>query len=170
MSLVDTKERIFVNGQIYSRPVGFGGPVGGPDTRPAFRPDSDPYNVGPDPVEPEIRDFLFRPGVDEYEIRKPIFRPGVDSIEVVPLDFLNKTLEQNKEVMGSKRQVFPRYANPDDGTLIAEPTGMRMASLDPQSEMLLRALRKGEIGPLSDPNIRKAITDLEKLKYNKGRV
>ena len=34
-----------------------------------------------------------------------------------PMSFLNRTLEQNKEVMGPKRQVFPRFADPGDGVL-----------------------------------------------------
>jgi len=34
-----------------------------------------------------------------------------------PMSFLNRTLEQNKEVMGPKEQVFPRFADPSDGIL-----------------------------------------------------
>lgn len=34
-------------------------------------------------------------------------------------DFLYQYLEQNKEVMGPRTQMFDRYADPDDGTLIA---------------------------------------------------
>jgi len=46
-----------------------------------------------------------------------------------------------------------------------------VAALDPQDELLLRALRRGEIGPINDPNIQKAISDLEKMKYTqRGRV
>ena len=45
-----------------------------------------------------------------------------------------------------------------------------MAGLDPTDDLLLRSLRKGEIGPLTDPNIRKAIKDLEKRKYSGGRA
>jgi len=45
-----------------------------------------------------------------------------------------------------------------------------MAQLDPTGELLLRSLRKGEIGPLTDPNIQKAIRDLERQKYNRGRA
>ena len=108
--LVDTKERIFRDGRIFSRPRS-GGPVGAPDTR-KFTPDPNPFDV-----EPEPRDLLYRPGIDKFEIRRPVFRPGVDSFEVEPLDFLNRTLEQNKEVMGPKRQVFPRFADPGDGVL-----------------------------------------------------
>ena len=137
--------------------------------------------------------------------------------------------EQNQEVMGSKEQVFPRYANPEDGTLTfgapqgpphvlvdgppprrrptlfdlnvdwektnpqdllklqrmiddiykdpddfilnqAEPTGMRMAALDPTDDLLLRSLLKGEIGPTTDPNIRKAIQKLEERKYRGGKA
>jgi len=67
-------------------------------------------------IDPD-RNLLYRPGVDKFEIRRPVFRPGVDSVEIQPLDFLNQTLEQNKEVMGLKEQVFPRFADPADGTL-----------------------------------------------------
>ena len=144
MSFVDTKERIFVNGQIYSRPKG-GGPVHGPDNR-RFTPDPNPYDV-----EPET----------------PRYGEGtVDIFQVDPFNFLNQSLEQNKEVMGPKQQVFPRFADPNDGTL----KNPMMAGLDPTDDLLLRSLRKGEIGPLTDPNIRKAIQDLEKRKYSGGRA
>ena len=36
---------------------------------------------------------------------------------VDPAAFLEATLEQNKEVMGPNEQVFPRFADPGDGTL-----------------------------------------------------
>ena len=108
MSIQDTKERIFMNGQIYSRPR-FGGPVGAPDNR-RFTPDPNPYGV-----EPEPRGYG---------------QGTVDTFEVLPLDFMNQYInnrgitEQNQEVMGSKKQVFPRYANPADGTLtIGAPQG-----------------------------------------------
>ena len=251
MSFQDTRERIFVNGQIYSRPR-FGGRVHGPDTR-QFTPDPNPYDVEPEPrgygqgsVDvPDLRDLLFRP-TDTFDIRKPVYRPE-DKVEVQPLelaksyttvdpselpeavefrrktedffqemnpnpsidpskldlreyrrpgpyvpgedldrdrfirsdrspiasnpetgkrDFLYQYLEQNKEVMGPKNQMFGRYANPDDGTLNND----EMAQLDPTGELLLRSLRKGEIGPLTDPNIQKAIRDLERQKYNRGRA
>ena len=68
--------------------------------------------------------------------------------------------------MGPKAQVFPRFADPGDGTL----NNVEMAKLDPTGELLLRSLRKGEIGPLTDPNIQKAIKDLEREKYGGGRV
>ena len=135
MSIQDTRERIFMNGQ------------GTVDT------------------------LLYRPGVDKFEIRKPVLRPE-DTFEVLPLDFMNQYInnrgitEQNQEVMGSKEQVFPRYANPEDGTL----NNTEMAGLDPTGELLLRSLRRGEIGPLTDPNIRKAIKDLERQKYGDGRA
>jgi hypothetical protein len=150
VSIQDTKERIFMNGQIYSRPR-FGGPVGSPDNR-RFTPDPNPYGV-----EPEPRGYG---------------QGTVDTFEVLPLDFMNQYInnrgitEQNQEVMGSKEQVFPRYANPEDGTL----NNTKMAELDPTGELLLRSLRRGEIGPLTDPNIRKAIKDLERQKYGDGRA
>ena len=144
MSFVDTKERIFVNGQIYSRPKG-SGRVHGPDNR-RFTPDPNPYDV-----EPET----------------PRYGEGtVDIFQVDPLYFLNQSLEQNKEVMGPKRQVFPRFADPEDGTLNNE----EMARVDPTDKLLLDSLRKGEIGPLTDPRIRKAIIDLERKIYNEGRA
>jgi hypothetical protein len=90
--LVDTKERIIRDGRIFSRPR-FGGPVGAPDTR-KFTPDPNPFDI-----EPEPRGF------------------GGDMFQVDPLDFLNLRLEQNKEVMGPKEQVFPRFADPGDGVL-----------------------------------------------------
>ena len=118
-----------------------------------------------------FKDFLYRP-TDKFDIRKPVYRPE-DKVEVQPLtpetgkrDFLYQYLEQNKEVMGPKNQMFGRYANPDDGTLNND----EMAQLDPTGELLLRSLRKGEIGPLTDPNIQKAIRDLERQKYNRGRA
>ena len=74
--------------------------------------------------------------------------------------------EQNREVMGSKEQVFPRYANPEDGTLNNE----EMARVDPTDKLLLKSLRKGEIGDPNSPRIRKAIIDLEKKIYNDGRA
>ena len=174
MSALDTKERIFINGQVYSRPRSGGGPVHGPDTRPPFRPDPNPYDVPPEPRgygQGTVDDLLYRPGVDKFEIENPVLRPG-DTYEVLPLDYLNQYLnnrgitEQNQEVMGSKEQVFPRYANPEDGTL----NNMRMAGLDPTDELLLRSLLKGEIGPTTDPNIRKAIQELERRKYRGGQA
>lgn len=119
-----------------------------------------------------LKDLLFRP-TDNFDITKPVYRPGIDKVEVQPLtpetgkrDYLYQYLEQNKEVMGPKNQMFGRYANPDDGTLNND----EMAQLDPTGELLLRSLRKGEIGPLTDPNIQKAIRDLERQKYNRGRA
>ena len=48
----------------------------------------------------------------------------------------------------------------------------QIAGLLPEDDMLLKSLLKGEIGPLTDPRIRKAIDDLQKEKYgyNKGRA
>ena len=224
MSIQDTKERIFVNGQIYSRPR-FGGPVHGPDTR-RFTPDPNPYDVAPEPRgygQGTVDDLLFRPGIDKFEIENPVLRPG-DTFKIVPLNtpsvmsdprvtpldpratpfvtpdplvtpfvtpdplvtpsvmpdlprdqfiqdlidsLINRGItEQNQEVMGSKEQVFPRYANPEDGTLNNE----EMARVDPIDKLLLKSLRKGEIGDPSSPRIRKAIIDLEKKIYNDGRA
>ena len=88
------------------------------------------------------------------------------------LDFLDSFMsdrgitEQNQEVMGSKEQVFPRYANPEDGTLNNE----EMARVDPTDKLLLDSLRRGEIGDPNSPRIRKAIIDLERKIYNDGRA
>ena len=136
-----------MNGQIYSRPR-FGGPVGAPDNR-RFTPDPNPYDVAPEP-----RGY------------------GQGTVEVLPLDFMNQFMndrgitEQNQEVMGSKEQVFPRYANPEDGTLNNE----EMARVDPTDKLLLDSLRRGEIGDPNSPRIRKAIIDLERKIYNDGRA
>jgi hypothetical protein len=89
-----------------------------------------------------------------------------------PLDFLKDYFkdsgitEQNQEVMGSKEQVFPRYANPEDGTL----NNGEMARVDPTDKLLLDSLRRGEIGDPNSPRIRKAIIDLERKIYNEGRA
>ena len=45
-----------------------------------------------------------------------------------------------------------------------------MARVDPTDKLLLDSLRRGEIGPLTDPRIRKAIVDLERKIYNDGRA
>ncbi len=179
MSIQDTRERIFRNGQIYSRPR-FGGPVHGPDTR-QFTPDPNPYGVEPEPrgygrgsVDvPDLRDLLFRP-TDTFDIRKPVYRPGIDKFDIQPLtppetgkrEQSYQYLEQNNEVMGPKTQMFNRFANPEDGTLNNET----MARVDPIDKLLLKSLRKGEIGDPNSPRIRKAIIDLEKKIYNDGRA
>jgi len=167
VSIQDTKERIFVNGQIYSRPR-FGGRVHGPDTR-RFTPDPNPYDV---PHEPHD----FDPVTPEERERIRIFQGRGDARGTYPevqdpFKFMDGYLYDlntvpNSEVMGPKEQVFPRYANPEDGTL----NNIEMAGLDPTGELLLRSLRRGEIGPLTDPNIRKAIEDLEREKYGGGRA
>ena len=120
---------------------------------------------------PDLRDFLFRP-TDTFDIRKPVYRPE-DKVEVQPLapetgkrDFLYQYLEQNKEVMGPKTQMFDRYADPDDGTLNND----EMARVDPTDKFLLDSLRRGEIGDPNSPRIRKAIIDLERKIYNEGRA
>lgn len=231
MSIQDTRERIFRNGQIYSRPR-----FGNPDTRPSFRPDSNPYDVAPEPrgygqgsVDvPDLRDLLFRP-TDNFDITNPVYRPE-DKVEVQPLevatnyttytdvlpedieirrriedvveekspaikldpskldlreyrqpgpyrpgedldkdrfiksdrspiasnpetgkrDFLYQYLEQNKEVMGPKNQMFGRYADPDDGTLIAA---------DP-SFVIPREASPAEVREIN----RRVISDYEKKK------
>ena len=202
MSIQDTKERIFVNGQIYSRPIG-GGRVHGPDNR-RFTPDPNPYNVEPEPrgfggalqqvieENPELKDVFQPPGigVDPSKLdMTPYIDPNVPKPPAVQEDvirykflmgpdsplassFLDTFMEdrgiteQNQEVMGSKEQVFPRFANPEDGTLNNE----EMARVDPTDKLLLDSLRRGEIGPLTDPRIRKAIVDLERKIYNDGRA
>jgi len=157
VSFQDTKERIFRNGQIYSRPR-FGGSVHGPDTRPPFQLDTNPYDVPPEPRgygqgyvgKPELRDFLFR-STDTNAIQNPVYRPGVDQSEVVPLapetgkrDFLYQYLEQNKELMGPKNQMFERYADPDDGTLVSVDLPTFNDNLD-DGQRLREAIRSGDI-------------------------
>ena len=118
-----------------------------------------------------FKDLLYRP-TDTFDIRKPVYRPE-DKVEVQPLtpetgkrDFSYQYLEQNNEVMGPKTQMFNRFANPEDGTLNNET----MARVDPIDKLLLKSLRKGEIGDPNSPRIRKAIIDLEKKIYNDGRA
>lgn len=126
-----------------------------------------------DPSKLDLREYRrpgpYRPGEDldrDRFLLSPSRSPIASNPETGKRDFLYQYLEQNKEVMGPKTQMFDRYADPDDGTLSND----EMAQLDPTGELLLRSLRKGEIGPLTDPNIQKAIRDLEKQKYNRGRA
>ena len=181
MAFVDTKERIFVNGQIYSRPIG-GGPVHGPDTR-RFTPDPNPYDVPPEPRgygQGTVDDLLFRPGIDKFEIENPVLRPG-DTYEVLPLDYLNQYLnnrgitEQNQEVMGSKEQVFPRYANPEDGTLTfggPEAEGPGHVLEDGPPNPLLRHIDiRGTGNPVFDLQFRKMLEEhLEKTRPDVMRM
>ena len=44
-----------------------------------------------------------------------------------------------------------------------------VATVDKDDFLLLKALRAGQIGPVDDPNIRRAIVDLEKRILNSGR-
>ena len=105
---------------------------------------------------------------DKREVLDRFPLPGEQSknAETGKRDFLYQYLEQNKEVMGPKNQTFGRYANPDDGTLNND----EMARVDPTDKLLLKSLRKGEIGDPNSPRIRKAIIDLEKKIYNDGRA
>ncbi len=120
-----------------------------------------------------FKDFLYRP-TDKFDIRKPVYRPGIDTFDIQPLTPPEtgkrkqsyQYLEQNNEVMGPKTQMFNRFANPEDGTLNNET----MARVDPTDKLLLKSLRKGEIGDPNSPRIRKAIIDLEKKIYNDGRA
>ncbi len=133
--------------------------------KPVLRPDDtfevlplDPPLAMPDPLRP----------TQELDRREMYFDPPRDQFINDMMDSLiNRSItEQNQEVMGSKEQVFPRYANPEDGTLNNE----EMARVDPTDKLLLDSLRRGEIGPLTDPRIRKAIIDLERKIYNEGRA
>ena len=109
----------------------------------------------------------YRP-TQELDRREMYFDPPRDQfINDVMDSLINRGItEQNREVMGLKEQVFPRYANPEDGTLNNE----EMARVDPIDKLLLKSLRKGEIGDPNSPRIRKAIIDLEKKIYNDGRA
>ena len=77
-----------------------------------------------------------------------LYRPGENesSFEIMPYD-PNDTANQGSEAY-------------------------QIAGLLPEDDMLLKSLLNGEIGPLTDPRIRKAIDDLQKEKYgyNKGRA
>ena len=133
--------------------------------KPVLRPDDtfevlplDPPLAMPDPYRP----------TQELDRREMYFDPPRDQfINDVMDSLINRGItEQNREVMGSKEQVFPRYANPEDGTLNNE----EMARVDPTDKLLLDSLRRGEIGDPNSPRIRKAIIDLERKIYNEGRA
>jgi hypothetical protein len=121
----------------------------------------------------EILNKQYRRTTDILGERYPFPSEGTRDFDPrLRIDYLNQFMndrgitEQNQEVMGSKEQVFPRYANPEDGTLNNE----EMARVDPTDKLLLDSLRRGEIGPVTDPRIRKAIIDLERKIYNDGRA
>ena len=65
------------------------------------------------------------------------------SEELAAREFLSQFLEQNNEVMGPKEQVYDRYANPADGTLISVELP-RTSGLD-DGERLLEAIRSRDI-------------------------
>ena len=67
-------------------------------------------------------------------------------------------------------ETMPYDPNKDDAGV--EQLPYKTAGLMSEDDMLLKSLLKGEIGPLTDPRIRKAIDDLQKQKYgyNKGRA
>lgn len=120
MSFQDTRERIFVNGQIYSRPR-FGGRVHGPDTR-QFTPDPNPYDVEPetprygqgsvgfaDTNQPRIRQHHLDPSTPEERERFRILEgrgplpstEGLDPFSPNPfgdalLDYLNELQRDHK--------------------------------------------------------------------------
>jgi hypothetical protein len=70
----------------------------------------------------------------------------------------------------SSFETMPYDPSKDDAGF--EQLPYKTAGLMPEDDMLLKSLLKGEIGPLTDPRIRKAIDDLQKQKYgyNKGRA
>tara|TARA_R100001509_G_scaffold137384_1_gene91398 strand:+ start:448 stop:1503 length:1056 start_codon:yes stop_codon:yes gene_type:complete len=125
-----------------------------------------------DPSKLDLREYRqpgpYRPGedLDKDRFIKSDRSPIASNPETGKRDYLYQYLEQNKEVMGPKNQMFGRYANPDDGTLNND----EMARVDPTDKLLLKSLRKGEIGDPNSPRIRKAIIDLEKKIYNDGRA
>ena len=62
----------------------------------------------------------------EYEVQS-----GAVPLEVIPHE---APLQQNQEVMGPKAQVFPRFADPGDGTLSTTPM---MTAVDPGSILFI---------------------------------
>ena len=62
--------------------------------------------------------------------------------------------------------------DPNKGDAGIEKLPYETAGLMPEDDLLLKSLLKGEIGPLTDPRIKRAIDDLQKQKYgyNKGRA
>ena len=92
--------------------------------------DRDQENMDPaielDPSKLDLREHRrpgpYRPGEDLHRdqfLLNPSVSPIASNPETGKRDFLYQYLEQNKEVMGPKTQMFDRYADPDDGTLIA---------------------------------------------------
>ena len=91
-----------------------------------------------------LHDFLYRHGEDD------------SIVETMPFD-PNQTIEAQQLPFDAEEQGSEAY---------------QIAGLMPEDDMLLKSLLKGDIGPLTEPRIRKAINDLqnEKYGYNKGRA
>jgi hypothetical protein len=110
-------------------------------------------------MTPHIREGVPMPPATEEDIMRYKFLMGPNS----PLasSSVSPTGSSNLQVaMDSMRPNSFLHTYMADNNLVS--------SLDPQGELLLRALQKGEIGDPNSPRIKKAIEDLQREKYGAG--
>jgi hypothetical protein len=134
--------------------------------------DRDQENMDPaiklDPSKLDLREYRrpgpYRPGEDLHRdqfLLNPSVSPIASNPETGKRDFLYQYLEQNKEVMGPKTQMFDRYADPDDGTLVAgmpryirghqyAPRGVVMTVPDIDSRFMNERIKRGFV-PMTPP-------------------
>ena len=131
------------------------------DERPVPRKRKPGIGVDPSKLDmtPHIREGVPMPPATEEDIMRYKFLMGPNS----PLasSSVSPTGSSNLQVaMDSMRPDSFLYTYMADNNLVS--------SLDPQGELLLRALQKGEIGDPNSPRIKKAIEDLQRQKYGAG--
>ena len=131
------------------------------DERPVPRERKPGIGVDPSKLDmtPHIREGVPMPPATEEDIMRYKFLMGPNS----PLasSSVSPTGSSNLQVaMDSMRPDSFLHTYMADNNLVS--------SLDPQGELLLRALQKGEIGDPNSPRIKKAIEDLQRQKYGAG--
>jgi len=131
------------------------------DERPVPRKRKPGIGVDPSKLDmtPHIREGVPMPPATEEDIMRYKFLMGPNS----PLasSSVSPTGSSNLQVaMDSMRPDSFLHTYMADNNLVS--------SLDPQGELLLRALQKGEIGDPNSPRIKKAIEDLQRQKYGAG--
>jgi hypothetical protein len=131
------------------------------DERPVPRNRKPGIGVDPSKLDmtPHIREGVPMPPATEEDIMRYKFLMGPNS----PLasSSVSPTGSSNLQVaMDSMRPNSFLHTYMADNNLVS--------SLDPQGELLLRALQKGEIGDPNSPRIKKAIEDLQREKYGAG--
>ena len=125
-----------------------------------------------DPSKLDLREYRqpgpYRPGedLDRDRFIKSYRSPIASNPETGKRDFFYQYLEQNKEVIGPRTQMFDRFADPDDGTLTAgmpryirghqyAPRGVIMTVPDIDSRIFNERVKRGYV-PMTPPPSRGA--------------